>query len=190
MAIDHYDANGLTHEELAGLAIRIRGEFEILTAEYVDIISILEFKFPELFPGFRLHVVRDSEVDFRAEADVPGNRIVVRQFVYDSACDGDADSRFTLAHEMAHFLLHKRFGTKLQQTILGYTDQVKNLSFKESTESQADAFAMHFLVHPVYAYKYRNDVVMLCQLTGCRINDAYKASVISKRQEMIPYISF
>jgi IrrE N-terminal-like domain len=184
MAIEYYDSNGLTQAQLARLAIDFRGKFQVLTTEYIDVVSILEFSFPEIFPGFRLHVVKDAVVDFRAEADIPGNRIVVKQFVYDAACEGDAESRFTLAHEMAHFILHQKLNTKMQKTTKHYEQNIKNLNFLESAERQADSFAMHFLIHPSYAYKYRKELDLLSKKTGAPYKEVLSASMISKRQEM------
>ncbi|ESZ20975.1 hypothetical protein X737_08000 [Mesorhizobium sp. L48C026A00] len=170
---------------MAKVASKYRHEFDLAHTEFVSIVEVLEFKIPVTYPGFRL-VVR-SRVDLAEEAvtETRNDRILVREDIYNGACEGDAYSRFVLAHELGHFLLHRETLKDLHTVSSGeYTENIKNLNAIESAEDQATIFARHFLVHPAVAFRYKEDVDILCRKTGVPRDEAAAAITISKRQEM------
>lgn len=63
------------------------------------------------------------------------------QFIVVNLADLAARKRFTIAHELAHFLLHRN-GDKLY----AHRDMVNNGGFRNSIEQEADYFAANILM--------------------------------------------
>lgn len=183
MATDVFVREGLTQSEMAEIADRYRHRFEIQQTACVDIIEILEFRLPEAFPGFRLVIRSPEMLSDPAATDFANNCIVVREDIYEAAHNGDALSRFILAHELGHYLLHKGKSDVLHKTFTAYNQPIKNMNASESAESQADIFAMHLLIHPSLAFRYRSDSARLAEITGTPLSQARAAATISKRLE-------
>ncbi|MEX1059398.1 MAG: hypothetical protein WED13_00085, partial [Methyloceanibacter sp.] len=99
---------GLSAREIEGRATAWRDAFDVSNAWVPDLVDILEFKFPRMFPDFTL-VVRDDREMENAEAYAQSNppRIVLRESVYRGAGRARPRSRMTLAHELGHLVLHK-----------------------------------------------------------------------------------
>lgn len=170
--------------EIANTALRFRDLFKVSDKTYVDIIEVLEFRVAEFIPDFRLMVRRDIELDTSARTTIDPPRIFVRESIYDAACEGDADSRRILAHELGHLLLHQRISTPMQRDSVGYIDQFPLMDLLDSSEAQADVFARHFLVPPSLAFGSRFDADILARKTGTSKNLSAAAITVSKRQEM------
>ncbi|PBB68105.1 hypothetical protein CK228_13400 [Mesorhizobium sp. WSM4312] len=185
MATDIFVREGLTQPQMAKVASKYRHEFDLAHSEFVNIVEVLEFKLPLIYPRFRL-VVRDKEkLNDEAVTETKNDRILVREDIYDGACEGDAYCRFVLAHELGHFLLHRETMKDLHTVSSGeYSENIKNLNAIESAEDQATIFARHFLVHPAIAFRYKEDIDILCRKTGVPRDEAATAITISKRQEM------
>lgn len=166
MAKDHYTSRGLTTPEMMKEALRRRSEFDIQHVELVDIIAILEFKLVQKYPEFRLVIVRDTDMKEAALAEPLRSRITVRQSVYVAACEGDAEARLILAHELGHFLLHREKDVPMHKDPRGAVQSLSNMKATESMEDQADMFARHFLVPPHLAYRLRNEPHLLAEVTG------------------------
>lgn len=71
------------------------------------------------------------------------NKILISEATYDAAVDGDGRARFTIAHEIGHFFLHKG-----QMSFARSTNG--NHKIFEDAEWQADTFASHFLIDDDY----------------------------------------
>lgn len=181
MATDIFVREGLNSRQMAELCQKYRHEFDIKHVELVDIIGILEFRLPEIFPGFRLIIKPNDEIEDYALSDPANNRIVVRESVYDSACDGDSFCRFVLAHELGHFLLHAQKGKTLHKSAQEYERAIKKMDSVESAESQADMFAAYFLVSPQLAYNFKGAPSELALLTGAPVNVVKSVISGSKR---------
>ncbi len=67
--------------------------------------------------------------------------IIVRQDVYDVACEGVRRDRFTLAHELGHYLLHPNPGLARQAPVAR-----ESIPVYRSSEWQADYFAGSLLM--------------------------------------------
>ncbi len=188
MSDDIYINNGFNSIEMASFARKQRVKFGILTSEFVDIVSLIEFKLEEIFPGFRMRIVDDfADQGIQAEADIENNCINIREDIYLAASDGDVNARMTLAHELGHYLLHQKFDTRMQKQFdkNSYTGGVKNKNMMESGETQADVFARFFLVDLSSAYKNKSNPAQLAQNFGIPLPEAKSAITISKRIEAI-----
>lgn len=187
MADDFYTSDGLNSREMAILAGRYRGKFDIGLLDKVDIIEVLELKLPKLYPEFHLIVVQDENLDDYANTVFDPLCIIVRQSVYDSASRGSSFSRMILAHELGHLILHKRHENRLPAAAVrreAYVENIKNLNGLESAEAQATLFARAFLVPVNIAFRYRESITTLANVTGVSVKDAAFAATVAKRQEM------
>mgnify|MGYP001125757522 CR=1 FL=1 len=170
--------------EIASTALQFRDLFKVADKAYVDIIEVLEFRVAEFIPDFRLMVRRDVELDTLAQTTIDPPRIFVKESIYDAACEGDADARRVLAHELGHLLLHQRITTPMQRDTTGYFDQFPLMNLLDSSEAQADVFARHFLIPPYLAFDSRFDCDILARRTGTSKSLSSAAIAVSKRQEM------
>ncbi|OCJ55614.1 hypothetical protein A6U92_03250 [Agrobacterium rubi] len=169
---------------MAEVAEKYRNQFDVVHVELVDIISIIEFKLPELFAGFRLLIKPTINfVDF-AVSEPHNNCIIVREDIYDGACQGDAFCRFVLAHELGHFLLHSSKPRSLHKSPENYDTKISNMSSVESAEKQADMFARHFLAPLHLAFRHRENPEYLSEITGVSLDIAKGNISLSKRIEM------
>lgn len=181
MATDIFIREGLNSQQMAELCKKYRDEFDIKHVELVDIVDLLEFRMPELYPGFRLLIKPNDEVADHAISDPLKKQIIVRESVYDSACDGDAFCRFVLAHELGHFLLHAEKGRVLHKSSDPYSSSISKMNAKESAETQADMFAAFFLIDPKLAHSLRGAADELALRTGTPIHIAKGVISGSKR---------
>ncbi|WP_105419402.1 ImmA/IrrE family metallo-endopeptidase [Neorhizobium sp. T25_27] len=184
MATDIFIRNGLNSRQMAEIAQKYRHEFDVAHVELVDVIEILEFKMRELFPGFHIVIKVDAEVNGQAFSDPKNKRIVIRESIYNSACEGDAGCRFVIAHEIGHYILHASKNKTLHKTIDTYDAAIRGMNSTESAEAQADMFARHFLAPPFISYALRSDIQSLSRRTGIPLNIAKGNVTLSRRIEM------
>ncbi|MCW1409104.1 ImmA/IrrE family metallo-endopeptidase [Rhizobium sp. 1AS11] len=166
MANDYFTSRGLNTPKMMSVAMKYRNEFDMQHVELVDIVNIIEFKLVERFPEFRLVIARDSEMTEDALAEPVKGRITVRKSVYLAACDGDAEARLVLAHELGHFLLHREKDVPMHKDPRGAVQNIRGMTATESVEDQADMFARHFLAPPDLAYRFRNEPRRLAEAAG------------------------
>ncbi len=108
---------------------------------YLDITRLLEFKMPELFPCFRYEIVEPDELPCReAEMNPFEYCIRIQEPVYIKAMNGDGHCRFTIAHEIGHFILHRT-----QTLAFGRKAENGNIPSYMNSEWQADVFARNLL---------------------------------------------
>lgn len=131
-----------SEEEIKGYAASIRKFFSMNQLKSFDIVRFIELILTQVYRGFRFEVVEDYELpDREAEMSPSDFCIRVRQSVYKKACELDGHARFTLAHELGHFILHRDQGLAFGRPAMnGSIPAYKN------SEWQADTFARHLLV--------------------------------------------
>lgn len=96
-----------------------------------------------------LEVVEDNTLPNAEAMTFPDGTIKVRESVYESALKNDGRSRFTLAHELFHALVHcKQFA---------FCRQINNeTKIYQNSEWQADMFAGHLLFPDELVKEYEN----------------------------------
>jgi hypothetical protein len=186
MADEFFVAGGLNSSEMATFAEQMRSKCQITTSPYVDIIAVLEFEIPKIVPGFKLVIRRDVELDDLALTTPNPPRIYVRESVYEFACDGDANCRELLAHELGHLLLHGDKPNKMNSKYTPhsrYTQQFSGLNSLNSTERQADMFARHFLIPMTLAFAHRHDPKRIAEISKTTLRLAGGSATMSTRPE-------
>lgn len=106
---------------------------------YFDIITFLENVIPQIDPTFNYCYVEESEMPNRTYAfyDPEKNTLKMSSTVYDGAVNDNGRDRFTIAHEIGHYFLH-RSGIRLARSmdVPRYCDP----------EWQANVFASFLLI--------------------------------------------
>lgn len=92
------------------------------------------------FDDLELEVVEDRELPTDEAVTYPDLKIIqVRESVYDAAYEGDPRSRFTLAHELGHYFLHRNQPPS-------YARSSGDYKIYFDCEWQADRFASELLI--------------------------------------------
>jgi len=93
--------------KLRELANQIRSATGQTTTLYFPIVSLVEFFLDRLVPGYNFHISSKAELgDNHGLTMIQDRELIIRQDVYEGAVAGVGRDRFTIAHELAHALLH------------------------------------------------------------------------------------
>ena len=100
------------------------------------ILKFAEHVLPDLFPDFDWEIGKKDELGESFGVTYPHeHRIIIREDVYEAACDGNPFGRTVVAHECGHFLLHENVPMAMAKR------SAANLPAYRSSEWQANAFA-------------------------------------------------
>ena len=140
-----YKALPASKREIADYARELRQVCGFENRNCFPIIQFLELILPRLFPDFNLEIPEVDDLPFKEGETIPGtNTIRLRCDIYLAACNGDGRARFTVAHEIGHFLLHTP-----DSIVLCRMEEGQKLKAFEDPEWQANFFASELLA-PVY----------------------------------------
>ena len=131
-----------SRNELRGMAQELRKILGIQEQLYVNVIALLEHVLPKIkVNGKELNyeIVPDSSLSEMAKTYPEEGHIVIKESVYCGAVRGCYVSRFTIMHEIAHYLLHKN-------QAISFARRFGEIKTYEDPEWQADAFAGEFLM--------------------------------------------
>lgn len=154
-------AQPLSRGSIRQCAKEFREKLGLKDAEYIDVIWLVEYVCPKLFKNydFEMEIMSKDEMgNYHGLTDPESGHIYIREDVYDGACMGHGRDRFTIAHELGHFLLHDGITLGLakvadDETIPVYCDP----------EWQANAFAGELLMdHDVIANMTVSEIAVKC----------------------------
>lgn len=122
----------------------IREIFDLKSEEYFPVVKFLEFGLPEIDKNFHFEIEPITYMGARHGVTYPEkNLIVLREDVYENAIKGKGRDRFTIAHEIGHYFMHR------PNTIaLGRISDGKNVPKYSDPEWQANTFAGELLAPP------------------------------------------
>ena len=105
---DDIFVDGLSVQDIEARALAWREAFDETLSWSPDLLSILEHKLPSLHPDFAL-VVRptSSMINVEAYTQFKPPQIVITDRVYEEAYHHRPRARWTIAHELGHFVLHE-----------------------------------------------------------------------------------
>ncbi|WP_290457642.1 ImmA/IrrE family metallo-endopeptidase [Faecalibaculum rodentium] len=135
-------AKPTSRAKLRESAKKLRKVFNYETGKF-PVLHFLEGPLARLNYDFD---IVDYEVlgPFKEAEAYPDERIIyIRSDVYDKAYEGDPRSLFTIAHEIAHLLLHKKQNIKLVAN--GFARSTGKIPAYKDPEWQANAFAAELL---------------------------------------------
>lgn len=120
-------------------AARLREILGVPSDAYFDIVRIID-NLPEIF-GAEVEVVPKNELgDKHGETYPVAKKIRIREDIYDRACEGRGRDRLTLAHELAHLILHGP-----SKIALARVEENTHVPAYRDAEWQANAFAGELL---------------------------------------------
>ena len=100
-------AQPISRQEIREITNRIRALLGLSNDYYFPIVPFIEQIMPQIFNEFCYEVVNVSEMKgLYAEALPQLNLMRIREDVYNNALNDIGRDRFTLAHEVGHFILH------------------------------------------------------------------------------------
>ena len=87
---------------------QIRAIFILPSQIEFPVMDVIEFKLDAFVPGYFLEIGTKAEMGNDEGRVVPGrNSVMLREDVYEGAWSREGRHRFTAAHELAHFLMHR-----------------------------------------------------------------------------------
>lgn len=101
-----YVAAPMSRGEINGIAHVVRDIFSVSSREYFPVVDFLELGLPQLDKEFVLEIAEIHSMRQYAIAYPGEHKIRIREDVYNNACNGIARDRFTIAHEIGHYILH------------------------------------------------------------------------------------
>ena len=154
------------------IAKTIRRYLGIENAVYVDVVALLDI-LSRSIPKFSYEIVANNKLPKKvfATTDVKTGKIRIKQRIFNKACDGDGFARFTIAHEIGHFVTLVLLGFQLTRTF----DNNKPKPFNDP-EWQADCFAGEFLMSYDVVKNYsEKELVDNCGVTPKAARCQFKA---------------
>ncbi len=163
-------------QDVVQLALKTRRTLKIGTnALHIDVLAVLEFMLPSLFDDDITFFVPDEWYrEEEAYYDTQRNVIFIRADVYDKAGAGDGRARFTVLHEIAHYILFRLWGFPYPMPlddIAGISDPtLKSMD----PEWQANTFAGAFLCKPsIVRHMEIDDIAESCGVSRRAAEIAY-----------------
>lgn len=149
-----------SYRALWGLADRVRDIFVGEDVVEFPIMEVVEFRLQAFFPGYYLDVCDYDEMGEDGGRVAAGqNYIQLRKDVYEGACRGHPRHRFTVCHELCHFLLHREI------TLARVRDDYHPVY--RDAEWQADSFAGSLLMSRWHLHHFadEHEAARLCGMT-------------------------
>ena len=136
-----YKALPTSKREIAEYTRSLRRNVGLENESFFPVMEYLEIFLQDKLMDLTLDIVPFSDMPFKEGETIPGqNTIRIREDVYNAACEGDGRARFTVAHEIGHFLLH----TPDSIALCRMEEGTKFRPF-EDPEWQANTFASELL---------------------------------------------
>ena len=133
------EAAPLSNAAIRDYALKIRMACGMSDIPYANIEYLLDFIVPMGLPDFQYEIMESSRMGTNHGLAIPDRQtIIIRDDVFDRACEGRGRDRFTIIHELGHVLIHTSDRMRLRRgsgPVKTYCDP----------EWQADAFAGEFL---------------------------------------------
>ncbi len=130
----------LSGAQIAELAESIRRDMQIQTDDF-PLIHFLELVMPRFFPDFALEAGLMSEMGANHGLTIPAENVIrLREDVYDGLYRGQGRDRFTAAHELGHYIMHRKVPIVFHRQEHG-----RLVAFRDS-EWQANTFAGDLLM--------------------------------------------
>lgn len=125
---------------LRRLAQAVRGNVSFGDVPKFDIVRFVEFTLPEWDPSYTFAVSDENVMGQNHALTHPATRTIeVRSDIYDRACEGRGRDRMTLAHEVAHLIIHD------EVTLARRMDTAPVPAYRDP-EWQAKAFAGELMI--------------------------------------------
>ncbi len=102
-----YMAKPLSRKEIEDVSWLLRATVGLNERLEFPVVFFLENIMPSLYKGFDYEYPPIEEMNDKHGATLPDeNKILIREDIYKRACAGAGRDRFTIAHEIGHYILH------------------------------------------------------------------------------------
>ena len=185
-----WTASPRTKKEIAALANAWLDYFDYWNHYVANLPSILEHDLPDLSPEYTFHVKNDSDMKGAlATTAFDPLRITLSSSTYCGLINGDTRCRFTAAHELGHFFLHRN-DKQLHRSSTALNTKI-DARFR-SAEWQADTFASNFLMpeHTARIFSSPEDLAQCCQVSLGAAQNRLRELGIWPKSKPIPDLSF
>ena len=164
-------AEPLSRVAIRQIVTRIRSLVGLTDDPYFPIVNFIEHVMPDIYEGFSMEIVPVHEMPKSyAEALPQLNIMRIREDVYNNAVNDIGRDRFTLAHEVGHFILHNS-----DRVALARVESGQDIPAYIKPEWQANTFAGELLV-PV---QFASSMSAECLSDVCSVS--FQVSEIQKR---------
>lgn len=137
-----YEVRPLSWDKIGEVAESIRVQLGLSSHPSFPIVTVVEEILSLRFELFDFEIGTHNEMDGAEGLTCPnGNFIMIREDVYEKACEGDARARFTLAHELGHWALHSNSNMPLARKVSSAV-----VPAYRRAEPQANQFAAELLM--------------------------------------------
>lgn len=128
--------------DIQKLALMVRQRFGLENIAFFPVVEMIEVALPAFDSEFNFEIIEDSEFgQDAANYNSQLNLMRIRQSVYDGACNGNGRDRFTLAHELGHYFMHRNVDLAMSRI-----DSTYNVPAYRKSEWQANTFAAALLM--------------------------------------------
>jgi hypothetical protein len=156
-----YEVPGISRAKIAAYADALRKGLGYGAEPWLPIDRVLEFDLPRFHEDFSLIVEEIDVLGNRHGVTLPRERtIILRRDVYERACEGHGRDRFTVAHELGHYLMHDAPGLERQSPV----SRGSIPAFRDS-EWQANSFAADLLM-PATMIQQFSTITEVCSEFG------------------------
>lgn len=154
-----YIAAPYSRAKLREIANLIRKIFGLLDVKFFPVVQLLEVGLPGIYSDFNYEIIEVHKLPNKYAVTYPSkNLIKIREDVYLGAISGNGRDRFTIAHEIGHFILHKP-----ENIALARNEIVEAIPAYKNPEWQANTFAGELLAPPhIIKGLTISDVVHMC----------------------------
>lgn len=140
-----YVASPTSRNKIRQITNFLRNQLELTNEVFFPVVEFLELGLPQIDPLFEYEIVPEHEMPNRYAVTYPEeNKIVIRQDVYERALSGVPRDRFTVAHEIGHYIMHRPRAIQLARD----SKNGKSLPKYRDPEWQANTFAGELLAPP------------------------------------------
>jgi hypothetical protein len=145
---------------IRNLTLKLRGILGLQNHCYFPVVDFLERGMPKIFPEFNYEYVEKTKMGRVEGLTIPEtNTIQIREDVYVAATKNEGRARFTIAHEIAHYIIHKD-----QPPCFARVNEV--LPVYVDPEWQANVFAAELLMpFHLVVEKTADEIVEKCKVS-------------------------
>ncbi|UZP01950.1 ImmA/IrrE family metallo-endopeptidase [Clostridium botulinum] len=142
--MQNYIADPLSTAKIRQIALSLREvlEYDNSNRKEFPILPFLELVMPKVIEDFTICILPKEEMNnIHGLACPEENCIKIREDVYEGAINNNGRDRFTLAHELGHYLLHGKSHVHLARM-----EKDKQIEPFRDPEWQANTFAAELLM--------------------------------------------
>lgn len=139
-----YIAKPTSRMNIRKLTSFIREILDMSGEKYFPVVEFLEWGLPEIDPLFALEIVTPNEMKNKYAVTYPEKHLIrIQEDAYERAASGSGRDRFTVAHEIGHYIMHKPGSIALARS-----QKFESVPAYKDPEWQANTFAGELLAPP------------------------------------------